>query len=444
MLDNLSDKLNKVLKFLKGEARITEDNIKIAMREIRISLLEADVNFKVVKQFIENVKEKAMGTEVQESLNPYQHMIKIVKTELENMLGSKDHDLKTISTKPSIIMMVGLQGTGKTTTAGKLALYLKEKGKSSLLCSLDLKRLAASEQLETISKEVGTRFFKNTSDDLKDICNSLLKTAREYGYDYIIADTAGRLHIDDDLMDELNRVKKYLDPTEVIFVADSLTGQDAVNSALSFSERIGIDSIILTKFDADARGGAALSIVTVTGKPIKFVGMGEKITDLQKFFPDRIASQILGMGDVLSLIEKAEKQLDEKKTEEMTRRLLEDELSLDDFLSQLKQVQKMGSINDILGMLPNNMGINRDMLNAQFDDKRINHMSAIIQSMTSRERENPKIVDGRRRLRISRGSGRPVQEINQLLKSYFELKKSLKKPFFKKMLKKFDFFSKMM
>lgn len=445
MLENLSGKFNKVLKYLKGEAKITEDNIKVAMREIKLSLLEADVNFKVVKNFINNVKEKALGTEVRESLNPYQHMVKIVQTELEEMLGNEDKDLKTASIKPAIIMMVGLQGTGKTTTAGKLAHFLKEQGKTSLLCSLDLKRLAAGEQLEIIAKEVGSHYFKRDpyGNDLKKISKELMKTTREYGYDYIIADTAGRLHIDDDLMNELEQVKKYLNPTEIIFVADSLTGQDAVNSALSFSERIGIDSIILTKLDADARGGAALSIVSVTGKPIKFIGIGEKHSDFQKFYPDRLASKILGMGDVLTLIEKAEKDLDEKKAEEMARRLLENEFTLEDFRSQLDQIQKLGSMSDILGMLPNIGGMNLQAANPSMNDKKVKHMVAIINSMTPKERERPKIINGRRRYRISKGSGRPVQEVNQLLRNYFEMKKYMKKPFFKKMLKKFDFLSKM-
>jgi signal recognition particle subunit SRP54 len=445
MLDNISGKFNKVLKYLKGEAKITEDNMKVAMREIKLSLLEADVNFKVVKKFIENVKEKAMGTEVRESLNPYQHMVKIVKDELEEMLGSTEKDLKTASVKPSVIMMVGLQGTGKTTTSAKLAHYLKEQGNTSLLSSLDLKRLAAGEQLEILAREVDSNYFKTTpfGNDLKKICKELLKTSQEFGYDYIIADTAGRLHIDDDLMNELEQVRKYLNPTEVIFVADSLTGQDAVNSALRFSEHIGIDSIILTKLDADARGGAALSIVSVTGKPIKFIGLGEKHSDFQKFYPERLASKILGMGDVLTLIEKAERELDEKKAEEITSRLLRNEFSLEDFRSQLNQVQKLGSMSDILGMLPNIKGINAQMANNAMNDKRVKHMIAIINSMTLKERENPKVIDGKRRYRISRGCGRPVQEVNQLLRSYFEMKKYMKKPFFKKMIKKFDILSKM-
>lgn len=441
MLDNISGKFDKVLKYLKGEAKITDDNMKTAMREIKLSLLEADVNFKVVKKFIANVKEKALGEEVRESLNPYQQMVKIVKEELETMLGGESREL-TIKGKPSVIMLVGLQGTGKTTSAGKLAHYLKEQGKSSLLCSLDLKRLAAGEQLETIAEEVGVNFFKRESDNLKKISKNLLSNAKEYGYDFIIADTAGRLHIDDELMDELRQVKTALDPAETIFVADSLTGQDAVNSALQFSEQIGIDSVLLTKLDADARGGAALSIVSVTEKPIKFIGIGEKHSDFQKFHPERLASKILGMGDVLTLIEKAEKELDEKKAEEMTRKLMNNEFSLEDFRGQLKQMQKLGSMGDIMGMLPN-MGINQAAAASAMDDKKVVHMVAIIDSMTPKEREYPKRINGRRRYRISKGSGRPVQEINRLLKNFFEMKKQMKKPFFKKMLKKFDFMSKM-
>jgi signal recognition particle subunit SRP54 len=443
MLENLSGKFNKVFKYLKGEAKITEENIQQALREIKLSLLEADVNFKVVKKFIENVREKSLGKEVQESLTPYQQVVKIVKTELETMLGSDDKALIESRIKPSVIMLVGLQGTGKTTTAGKLALYLKEKGKSSILCSLDLKRLAAGEQLETISNEINVNFFHNNSNNLSKIVKQLLKVSKESGYDYVIADTAGRLHIDDELMTELKQVRDALNPAEVMFVADSLTGQDAVNSALSFSDKIGVDSIILTKLDADARGGAALSIVNVTGKPIKFIGVGEKYADFQKFYPDRLASKILGMGDVLTLIEKTEKEFDEKQAEIMAKKMLRDEFSLDDFLFQLKQMQKLGSLSDIMGMLPN-MGMTQNLSNAQIDEKKIVHIIAIINSMTQKEKEKPKIINGRRRMRISKGSGRPVQEINQLLKQFFEMQKYMKKPFFRKMLKKFDFFNKMM
>ena len=442
MFENLNRKFSKVLKFLKGEAKITEDNMKVALREIKLSLLEADVNFKVVKKFVENIREKLLGKEVQESLNPYQYVVKIVSGELENMLGADQKNLKEASTKPTVLMLVGLQGTGKTTTAGKLALHLKEMGKSSLICSLDLKRLAAGEQLEIIAKEVGVNYFKVDSSSLKKIVKELMKASKEYGYDYVIADTAGRLHVDDDLMSELKHVKASLNPHEVIFVADSLTGQDAVNSALSFSEQIGIDSIILTKLDADSRGGAALSIVSVTEKPIKFVGIGEKHSDFQVFYPDRMASKILGMGDMLTLIEKAEKEFDESQSEILAKKMMRNEFTLDDFLSQLNQVQKLGSMSDIMGMLPN-IGANIDMNNVNVDDKQIKHLVAIIRSMTLKERENPKVLNGKRRYRISKGSGRPVQEVNQLIKNYFEIKKYMKKPFFRKMIKKFDILSKM-
>jgi len=442
MLENLSSKLNKVLKYLKGEAKITEDNITVALREIKLSLLEADVNFKVVKSFIANVKEKSLGKDVQESLNPYQHVIKIVKTEIETILGTEEKDLNTSNRKPTIIMLIGLQGTGKTTTAGKLALYLKEKGKSSILCSLDLKRLAAGEQLETIAKEVQVNYFKPKADKLGKIIKALLKTSESYGYDYIIVDTAGRLHIDDQLMSELGMIKKLLNPHETMYVADSLTGQDAVNSAKSFADQIEIDSIILTKLDADSRGGAALSIVSVTEKPIKFIGIGERYADFQKFYPDRLAAKILGMGDVLTLIEKAEKDFDEDQAEKMAQKLLKNEFTLDDFQAQFKQVEKLGSMKDILEMLPN-MGQKQPINPGSVDEKKISHMIAIINSMTLEEKQHPKVINGKRRYRISKGSGRSVQEVNQLLKNYFEIKKYMKKPIFRKMLKRFDFFSKM-
>ena len=443
MLENLTNRFNKVLRFLKGEVQITEENMQQALKEIRLSLLEADVNFKVVKQFIQNIKEKAMGREVHESLNPSQQVIRIVQQELAAMLGSENRELNKAAVKPAFIMLAGLQGSGKTTTAGKLALHLKGLDKSSLLCSLDLKRLAAGEQLAIIAREIGVNYFSSSSRELGQLMRELKKNAADYGYDFVIVDTAGRLHIDDELMGELRSIKEILQPAEVIFVADALTGQDAVNSALSFSEKIGIDSIILTKLDADARGGAALSIVSVTGKPIKFIGNGEKLVDLEKFHPERLAAKILGMGDMLTLIEKAEKDFDQQQAEVLSRRMLANEFSLDDFLSQLKQIGKLGSMNDIMGLLPN-LGFKGNMADVHFDEKRLRRLAAVIESMTRKERDNPKIIDGRRRLRISRGSGRPVSEVNQVLKSYVEMKKNFKKPFFRKMLKKFDNFSKMM
>jgi signal recognition particle subunit SRP54 len=443
MLENLTSRFNKVLRFLKGEVQITEENMQQVLKEIKLSLLEADVNFKVVKKFIENIKAEAMGREVHESLNPSQQVIRIVQQELVVMLGSKNMDLNKTVVKPTVVMLVGLQGSGKTTTAGKLALHLKSLDKSPLLCSLDLKRLAAGEQLEIIAREIGANYFTSASRELGLMTSELKKNAVDYGYDFVIVDTAGRLHIDDELMKELRLVKEMLQPAEVIFVADALTGQDAVNSALIFSEKIGIDSIILTKLDADTRGGAALSIVSVAGRPIKFIGNGEKLSDFEKFYPERLAAKILGMGDVLTLIEKAEKDFDQKQAEVLSRRMLENDFSLEDFLAQLQQVEKLGSMNDIMGMLPN-LGFKGNMTDVRVDEKRIRHLMAVIKSMTRKERNNPKIIDGRRRLRISRGSGRPVSEVNQVLKSYAEMKKNFKKPFFRKMLKKFDNFSKMM
>jgi signal recognition particle subunit SRP54 len=441
VLETLSERLGKVLRYLRGEVKITEENMQLALKEIRMSLLEADVNFKVVKKFIESVRIQATGREVHESLNPTQQVIKIVQAELTAMLGSENRELNRSPLKPTVIMLAGLQGSGKTTTAGKLALHLKGLDKSSLLCSFDLKRLAAGEQLEAVAHDSGIPYFKEGSSDLAERARALRKAALATGYDYVIADTAGRLHVDEELMEELRRVKAALQPAETVFVADALTGQDAVNSAQAFAEKIGVDSIILTKLDADARGGAALSIVSVTGRPIKFIGTGEKPGDLQPFHPGRLASKILGMGDVLTLIEKAQKGFDEKQAEVLSRRMLENEFGLDDFLAQLKQMEKLGPMDEIMGMLPN-LGFKGNLAGMQMDPKRLRHLTAVIESMTRKERENPRIIDGRRRLRISRGSGRPVSEVNQVLKSYQEMKKSFKKPFFRKMLKKFDNFSK--
>ncbi len=440
MFDKLNNKFSKVLKYLKGEVKLTDENMAVALKEIKLSMLEADVNFRVVKEFISNIKERLAGEEVRESLNPYQHVVKVVKNELEIILGNEGKDLLTGDSKPSVIMLTGLQGTGKTTTAGKLALHLKKKlGKSALLCSFDLKRPAAVEQLKIIADEIGVNCFETSTKVPEKIADELLKTGKEYGYDYIIADTAGRLHIDSELMNELSVIKKILNPGETIFVADAMTGQDAVNSALTFSEKIGIDSIILTKIDSDTRGGAALSVVKVTNKPIKFAGTGEKYEDFQKFYPDRFASQILGMGDVLSLIEKAEEKFDKEQAEKLTKKILSNEFTLEDFRAQLMQMGKLGSISDLAGMLP---GVDINQVKSGMDEKKISHMIAIINSMNKKEREKPKIINGKRRYRISKGSGRPVAEVNRLIKQYTEMKKVMKKPMFRKMLKKFDFFSK--
>ncbi len=445
MLEQLSDRFQKVFKYLKGEAKITEDNMKAALREIKLSLLEADVNYKVVKEFTEKVRAQSLGSEVAQSLSPYQQVVKIVRSELEAMLGGSSRELKTSSVKPAVIMMTGLQGTGKTTSTGKLALHLRQQGRSVLLCSIDLKRLAAVEQLRTIASEMQLPFFEPKGDNPVTIGKNLLAYAREYGYDVVLVDTAGRLHIDEALMDELLAVHRSLDPLEVIYVADALTGQDAVNSALAFNEKIPLDSVLLTKMDADARGGAALSIVSVTGLPIKFVGVGEKPGDLERFYPDRMASKILGMGDVLSLIERAEQQFDEKQAERMAQKLMRSEFTLEDFRDQLVQVTKLGSMSEIMAMLPGKLsaGVRRDQIDDEKNARRMKHMVAIINSMTTEERVNPRVINGKRRVRIARGAGRAVSEVNQLLKQYMEIKSVMKKPMFRKLLKKFDFLSKM-
>lgn len=439
MLDNLSGRMTKVMRFLKGEATVTEDNMKQALREIRLSLLEADVNFRVVKDFIQKIREQALGSEVRESLSPYQQVVKIVQTELTGLLGERQRELVRGHQKPGVIMLVGLQGTGKTTTAGKLAHYLKRRGESVLLGALDPKRLAAAEQLSLVAREVGVPCHRMTADIPLD-CQvpELLRTARETGYDRVIADTAGRLHVDDDLMSELITLKNGLNPEEILFVGDALTGQDAVESARRFNEAVGITGIVLTKMDADARGGAALSMVSATGKSIVFIGTGEKAEDLQPFHPDRLASQILGMGDVLSLIEKAEEELDQREAERVARRMMRNEFTLEDFAAQLEQMTRLGSIRDILGMLPQMGGKALSLQGAQINERGITHMVAIIRSMTPEERRRPKLINGRRRMRIAKGSGRTVQEVNRLLKGYQEMRKTMGKPLFRRMMKRFD------
>jgi len=433
VLESLSERLAKVLRRLRGEVQVTEENMREALREIRLALLEADVNFKVVKEFIEAVRQKSLGREVHESLNPTQQVIQIVRQELTALLGGENRELSRSPLKPTVLMLAGLQGSGKTTSAGKLALHLKGLDKTCLLCSFDLKRLAAGEQLEAVARDSGIAFFRGRGREPGERARELRQAAQATGYDYVIADTAGRLHVDDELMDELRRVKEALQPAETLYVADALTGQDAVRSAQRFAETVGVDSILLTKLDADARGGAALSIVRATGRPIKFVGTGEKPGDLQPFHPERLAARILGMGDVLTLIEKAQKEFDEKQAEAVSRRMLENEFGMDDFLAQLRQVEKLGPLEEIAGLLPGALPAG-----VRLDGKRLRHLRAVIESMTRRERENPRLIDGRRRLRIARGSGRPVSEVNQVLKSYLEMRKNFKKPFFRRMLKKFD------
>jgi signal recognition particle subunit SRP54 len=439
MLDQLSDRLQKAMKFLRGEGKITEKNMAEALRMMRMAFLEADVNYKVVKDFEARIKVKALDEKVLLSLSPAQQVIKIVRDEMAEILGHEHQRLNYPGHPPHIFMLVGLQGAGKTTTCGKLAKYVTTQGKKPLLVSFDIKRPAAQDQLRIIGGDLQIPFYslsgkqmRNPQGALKDV----IRYAQDKAFSPLIVDTAGRLHVDDELMEELRLARGVLSPAEVIYVGDAMTGQDAVRSALQFEEKIGLTSIILTKMDGDARGGAALSMVAVTGKPIKFIGLGEKFDKLEVFHPDRMASRILGMGDVLSLIEKAEQEADVKEAEDLARRLKRQEFSLEDFKKQLEQIKKMGSFSQILGMLPKG-GQFKNLSKVPFDDQRLVAFEAIIDSMTPTERDNPKILNGSRRLRIAKGSGRPVSEVNQLLKQFFEMKRMMKKTSFQKMMSKF-------
>jgi signal recognition particle subunit SRP54 len=436
MFEQLSTRLQQVMKFLRGEGKVTAKNMAEALRMIRLALLEADVNYKVVKEIIEKIQAKALDQKVLDSLTPAQQVIKIVRDELTFILGQQAQPLRFAGRPPSILMLVGLQGSGKTTSCGKLAKWALGLQKNPLLVSFDLKRPAAQDQLQMIARQLNMPFYEMSKEQMSSpqkALKELVLYAKNRGHDPLIVDTAGRLHVDEELMEELRLVKETLQPTEIIYVGDAMTGQDAVRSAQAFEEKIGLTSVILTKLDGDARGGAALSIVSVTGKSIKFVGTGEKFDKLDVFYPDRMASRILGMGDILSLIEKAEQETDLKEAEEMARKLQKEEFTLEDFRKQLLQVKKMGSLSSILKYLPN-AGMFKDISAVEMDDKKILHFEAIINSMTPRERQDPGIIDGRRRLRIAKGSGRPVFEVNQLLKQFMEMKKMMKKSQFKKIL----------
>jgi len=436
MLEQVAEKLQKVMRFLRGEAKITERNMAETLRQIRLALLEADVNYQVVKDFIERIRVKALDQKVLESLTPAQQTIKIVRDELTAMLGGQARLLRFNSQPPSVFMLVGLQGSGKTTTCGKLALYLKKMGRTPLLASFDLKRPAAQEQLRMIAAALQSPFYELRSEQIKTpeiALRELVAYTRQHGFDPLIVDTAGRLHIDEELMEELRLVRDILHPSEVIYVGDAMTGQDAVRSARAFEEKIGLTSIILTKLDGDARGGAALSMVAVTGRPIIFIGVGEKYDQLEVFHPDRLASRILGLGDVLTLIEKAEKEADLKATEALARKMRAGEFTLEDFRQQLVQLRKMGSLSQLFGLLPN-IGPFKNISRLNLDERQLRHFEAIINSMTPEERRQPKIIDGRRRARIARGSGRPVHEVNQLLRQFMEMKKMMKTPLLKKMM----------
>jgi len=427
MFDNLSDKLQRVFKNLRGEGKLSAENMEAALREIRMALLEADVNFKVVKQLIENIKQKAMGEEVMSALSPTQQVVKIVHEELIKILGSHESRLRFANEPPSVFLIVGLQGSGKTTSSGKLSRWLSKNGHRPMLVSVDVYRPAAREQLRVVAKDAGQPIYEGVAGETLplDLARSARRESANTGRDVLIVDTAGRLHIDDDLMVELQQLKEQLNPVEILFVADAMTGQDAVKSADEFHKRLGITGVILTKMDGDARGGAALSIRHVTGQPLKFVGVGERLDALEPFHPDRAANRILGMGDILSFIEKAEQAIDKKQAVEMQRKLIDNDFTLEDFRNQLKQIRKLGPLQSLLGMMPK-VGVLKDLKDVKVDEKEINHVVAIIDSMTPKERNNHMIINGSRRRRIARGSGTSVQEVNQLLKQYAEARKLMK------------------
>lgn len=423
--ENLSSKLQSIIGKLKGKARVTEGDVKEITREVKLALLEADVNYKIVKDFTSKIAEKALGQDVLKSLTPGQQVIKVVHEELVNLLGSEEARLNMSPNPPTIIMMAGLQGSGKTTMAGKLANMLRKQGKKPLLVACDVYRPAAIDQLQVIGKQLDIPVFadKNTK-DVVDISMRALKEANSKLNDVVIIDTAGRLHIDEELMEELKRLKAAVKPNEILLVVDAMTGQDAVNVAQSFNEQLGIDGVALTKLDGDTRGGAALSVKAITGKPIKFSGTGEKMNDIEVFHPDRMATRILGMGDVLTLIEKAEENFDIETAERIEKKLKKQEFTLQDYLDQLKQIKKMGSIKSILGMI----GIDQQAIEkAKVDEKQFVRAEAIIQSMTTEEREDPDILNGKRRRRIAEGAGTTVQEVNRFIKQYNDTKFMMKK-----------------
>ncbi|MFL6305313.1 MAG: signal recognition particle protein [Candidatus Sulfotelmatobacter sp.] len=433
MFENLQEKLQRAFKSLRGQATLTEENIDEALREIRLALLEADVNFKVVKQLIDHIRAKAVGQEVMTALSPGEQVIKILRDELVEILGKDTAKVKFASQPPTVVLMAGLQGSGKTTTSGKLAHWYKNGGHRPLLVSVDVYRPAAREQLKVVAQAVKSHIYEGQAGEANTATvERLVKEARREavvtGCDVLIVDTAGRLHIDDQLMDEMQSLKKLLNPSEILFVADAMTGQDAVNSAEEFHKKLSITGVVLTKMDGDARGGAALSIRQVTGQPIKFIGIGEKYDALEPFHPDRIVSRILGMGDILSLIERAEQHVDKKKAEEMAKKAFAgDGFSLEDFRDQLRSVRKMGSMKSLMGMLPS-IGPFSGLQKAadQVDEKQIDRVEAIINSMTSHERIHHEVINGSRRKRIARGSGTTIQEVNNLLRQYAQMKKMFK------------------
>jgi signal recognition particle subunit SRP54 len=427
MFESLTEKLDGIFKKLRSRGRLDEDNIQGALREIRMALLEADVNFKVVKDFIEDVRVRSVGQEVLESITPGQQVVKIVHERLVELMGGVSSQLRFGSRIPAPIMLVGLQGCGKTTTAVKLARYVAGLKKKVYLVSADVYRPAAMQQLRVLGQQIGAGIFDaaGTTDPVS-ICVQAVDEARRNGYEVILVDTAGRLAINTEMMDELQRIKEAIHPAEILFVADAMTGQDAVNVAVRFDERLGIDGVIMTKMDGDARGGAALSLKAVMGKPIKFVGVGEKIDALEVFYPDRMASRILGMGDILSLVEKAQAAVDEKEARDLEKKFRKNEFTLEDFRNQLKQIKKIGSLQDIIGMMPG-LGKVKALKNMTPDEGELAKVAAIIDSMTRKERMNYLLIDGQRRKRIARGSGVSVQDVNRVLKNYIDMRKIMKK-----------------
>lgn len=426
IFEGLADKLQQTFRKLRGRGRLTEADVAEAMREVRMALLEADVNYKVVKDFVARVKERAIGQDVLESLTPAQHVVKIVNEELTALMGGTQSRITVANNPPTVIMLVGLQGAGKTTTAGKLANLLLKQNRRPLLVAADVYRPAAIKQLQVLGEKLDIPVYSDEeSKNPVQISREAVHTAIMKGRDVVIVDTAGRLHINEELMAELQNIKQSIRPHEILLVVDAMTGQDAVTVAEHFDGQLGVDGIILTKLDGDARGGAALSIKAVTGKPIKFAGMGEKLDALEPFHPDRLASRILGMGDVLSLIEKAEQSLDLEKAQAMEKKMLREEFTFEEFLEQLRQVRKLGPLDQLLGMLPG-MGNLKKMPGLEVNDKEMKRVEAIILSMTKKERRNPQIIDGSRRRRIAKGSGTQVQDVNRLLKQFVEVKKMMK------------------
>ena len=430
--EGLSSRLQEITKKIKGEARITESNMKDMLREVKLALLEADVNYKIVKEFISNVQEKALGQDVMKSLKPGEQVVKIVRDELTDLLGGTDSKINISSNPPTIIMLVGLQGAGKTTLAGKLSNYLRKQGKKPLMVACDVYRPAAVKQLQVVGNQLNIPVYSEEGvQDAVGIARRAINTAISKLNDVVIIDTAGRLQIDDTLMQELVNIKNAVRPHEILLVVDSMTGQEAVNVAQTFNDKVGIDGVVLTKLDGDTRGGAALSVKKITGKPIKFAGVGEKLSDLEEFHPDRMASRILGMGDILSIVEKAEQALDLEEAEKLEKQLKKDKFDLDDYLAQLKQIKKMGSLSSILKMIP---GMNK-LKDIKVDDKEFIRIEAIITSMTAKERKNPSLLNASRRKRIANGSGTQVHDINKFMESFEMTQKMMKQMKLKKVMK---------